>query len=755
MDHDDLTLNQRAAVEHFDGPLLVLAGPGSGKTRVITRRIARLIERRVAPWSILAITFTNKAAKEMATRVERLIPGERIWVTTFHKFCARILRQHGAAVGLQPNFSIFDTSDQHQLLRQILHDEDIDSTHYPPAKFSWRISQAKQELITPELYLARHEEQIGNHLDAVMTRVYPKYQQRLLEANGVDFDDLLMHVATLLREQDGLRAELDQRFQYILVDEYQDTNQAQYQIVAALSQIEPNLCATGDPDQSIYGWRGAQIENILRFERDFPQVKVIRLEQNFRSTPEILQAADQLIAHNKQRKPKRLTTDNESGPPVEIRLYVDGRQEAESLASDIREQVASGAKKWSDFAVFYRVNALSRILETAFTTLKVPYQVAAGVAFYERAEIKDLLGYLRLIENPRDRAAFLRTVNTPARGIGKTSLERLVRWADAANVRLLDAARCAEQATGVSSRAVKALKQFASLIDELRGLSGGAVAALLSQVLQRTGYLQGDEHSEDDLQRKGNVNELLSATRQYDEQDLEGGGLGAFLESASLAQDVDTLDPEQGAVTFMTLHAAKGLEFPCVYIVGVEQNLIPHERALRQYEAREIEEERRLLFVGITRAEEQLVLTQTLRREIHGRAMPTIPSEFLSEMALTPVDATRDTMRFDPDEFDVDERLAAPAPKLKSPKAASVLANLRLTTGAALAAGSSQPADVPQGFSTGMRVRHPRYGLGVVRSTSAGMARLRTVTVEFEEDGRTETFVAAKCPLQPVGLPRE
>ena len=396
----DLTESQRAAVEHFEGPLLVVAGPGSGKTRVITRRIACLIDRGVHPHEILAITFTNKAARVMSERVQALLPRCFVWVSTFHKFCARLLREQAAVVGLRSNFSIFDTSDQLTLLKGVLHDLDFDATHFPPGKLLGRISKAKNDLITAEQFKQKHSASIGTHLDAVTARVYPLYQKRLLEANAVDFDDLLMHVARMLHEHDELRMTLDERYRFILVDEYQDTNRAQYQIVAALSQQYPNLCVTGDPDQSIYGWRGAQIENILRFERDFPGVALVRLEENFRSTPEILAAADELIRHNVNRKPKRLKAMRESGQPVELRLYVDGQNEASSIAAEIQSLVQSGQRGWNDFAIFYRVNSLSRTVETALSRLKIPYQVAGGLAFYERAEIKDILGYLRLIEKP-------------------------------------------------------------------------------------------------------------------------------------------------------------------------------------------------------------------------------------------------------------------------------------------------------------------------------------------------------------------
>ena len=637
---DDLTPEQRAAVEHFEGPLLVLAGPGSGKTRVITRRIARLIERGVRPWEILAITFTNKAAREMAERVQALLPGSRIWVSTFHRFCARLLRERGAAVGLKPNFSIFDTGDQQQLIKQVLRDLDLDATHFPPTKLGHRISQAKNELLTPELYVTRYGEGIGTHLEAVVAKVYPAYQKRLLEANAVDFDDLLLHVALMLAENEDLRQNLDQRYRFILVDEYQDTNRAQYQIVAALSQLEPNLCATGDPDQSIYGWRGARIENILRFEQDFPDVSLIRLEANFRSTPEILQTADALIAHNVHRKAKRLHTGNASGEPVELRLFNDGQEEAAGITNEILALVESGERQWKDFAIFYRVNSLSRSLETALARQKIPFQVAGGVAFFERMEVKDLLGYLRLIENPQDRVAFLRVVNTPARGIGKSSLDKLVRWADAVGLNLLDAARQPNAVPDLPKKAATQLRTFASLIDEFAvwatgsdssdGDSGlyrdsdaagagsdstgnseaqpiGLVEGLLRVVMRRTGYARqfADSPNEDDTQRLSNIGELVSAARMYDAQEAateRGPTLSGFLETASLAQDIDSLDESSGAVTLMTLHAAKGLEFPVVYIVAVEQNIIPHERSLRENDPRQLEEERRLLFVGVTRA---------------------------------------------------------------------------------------------------------------------------------------------------------
>ncbi|GIX05386.1 MAG: DNA helicase [Planctomycetaceae bacterium] len=766
---DDLTDSQRAAVEHFTGPLLVLAGPGSGKTRVITRRIARLIERGVSPRQIVALTFTNKAAREMAERVERLLPGSHVWVTTFHKFCARLLRDYGEAVGLKPNFSIFDTSDQHQLLKHLLHEEDVDAVHFTPARLAQYISQAKQELIGPEEYQQRWEQHVGSLWETIAARIYPKYQQRLLAANAVDFDDLLMHVARLLYEQPELRRLLDQRFRFILVDEYQDTNLAQYQIVAALSQDEPHLCVTGDPDQSIYGWRGAQIENILRFERDFPHVTVIRLEDNFRSTPQILTVADQLIAHNRRRKAKRLITQNPAGPPVELRLYADARQEAEGIAREIATRVSAGARL-SDFAILYRVNALSRSLEAALVQHGLRYQVAAGVAFYERSEIKDLLAYLRLIENPRDRLAFLRIVNVPARGIGRSTLQRMTRWADDQQLSLLEAASRADAIPGLSPRSARALCEFHHLIERLQELATSPVADLLQQVLIQTGYSALDmQHArEEDWQRHENIAELLTVARQYDEQQ-PGGSLSGFLESASLAQDVDRLDSSAGKVTLMTLHAAKGLEFPVVFIVGLEQNLIPHERALRSQDPAELEEERRLLFVGITRAQRELILTQTLRREWQGRPLLTISSDFLSEMELLVRDCTLEGLDLPrPSELSPTPHLPpAPEPaETDNPSATpdrrhSVSSRARwlqlareghpwLTTAAALASGKSDPCDLPCAFRVGMRVIHPDYGPGTVLHVSDGWTRRRSVRVRFDDHDGEQTFVVAHSPLQPL-----
>src|ERR1700685_25709 len=415
---DDLTPSQRAAVLHTQGPLLVLAGPGSGKTRVITRRIARIIEQGVNPGRVLAITFTNKAAGETADRGARLLPGTRVWISTFHRFCARVLRTRGRAVGLAPNFTPVDEEDRRRIVRDVLKHLDLDSVSFPPQRVLEKISRAKNELLTAEAFFQAREERVGDLFDSVVAKVYPEYQRRLRQSNAVDFDDLLLDVVQILSENPEIRRELDERFRYVLVDEYQDTNRAQYAIIAGLSRDYPNLCVTGDPDQSIYGWRGARIENILRFEADYPAAAVIRLEENFRSTKSILRAADRLIAYNVRRKAKTMRTDNAEGPPVELLRFADARSEAEGIARAIRAAAEAGALRFSDVAVFYRITALSREIETALARERVPYQLAGGVAFFQRVEVKDVLAYLRLVVNPQDGPACLRVVDFSAPGVG-------------------------------------------------------------------------------------------------------------------------------------------------------------------------------------------------------------------------------------------------------------------------------------------------------------------------------------------------
>ena len=522
----------------------MLAGPGSGKTRVIAQRIARLIQRGVRPSNLLALTFTNRAAREMATRVSKLLPGTRVAVSTFHSFCARLLRSEAALVGLRSNFSIYDTSDQNQLIRRILHELDFDQSLYPPSKIAARISRAKNDRQTAEIFSQKYQDSVGNHFQSIVAKVYPKYQASLLESNAVDFDDLLLHVVELMFQNPELSRQLDERYRFILVDEYQDTNMAQYSIVASMSRRHQNLCVTGDPDQSIYGWRGAEIKNILRFESEFPTAKVVRLEHNFRSTKSILQAADSLISHNQYRKHKALITENPQGIAVELIEALDAADEAQLISHDIRKHVESSGRKWSDFSVFYRVNSLSREIESAFRRCGIPYLVAASVGYYERAEVKDLLGYLRLIHNPDDRSAFLRCVNKPLRGLGKTSQARLSEWADSAGVGLLEAACRSDEISSLTKRAVRGFKAFAQRISEFSLADWGSIQALVQAVLEQTQYTLAwqTSQSEQDIQRVSNVNEFVTAAGQYDEVSGDDCSLEGFLEATSLVQDTDKFD---------------------------------------------------------------------------------------------------------------------------------------------------------------------------------------------------------------------
>ncbi|MGI6400929.1 MAG: ATP-dependent helicase [Thermoguttaceae bacterium] len=637
---------QREAVTHKDGPLLVLAGPGSGKTRVVTHRVAWLLQNGVRDYQIAALTFTNKAADEMKTRLQNLAPGARVWVGTFHRFCAYLLRYYARFVQLEGNFAIYDADESQKLLKGIVPNKSL-----PPgidvSKVASAISWAKNSLVSADEYCAR----AGSLLGKVVEEAYPAYQAALKKANAVDFDDLLFHVAVLLKENPEIRARLDSRFRYILVDEYQDTNFVQYAIARALSVDYPNLAATGDPDQSIYGWRGAQLDNILNFERDFPDAKVVRLEQNYRSVKSVLRVADSLIKHNVYRKDKELYTDNPEGVSPRIIVNADQNEEAETIAAEIAAELLSGKRNARDYAIFYRMNALSRNLEYALRRYGVPYQLVRGLEFFNRKEVKDVCSYLQLVYNPSDVVSFKRVVNLPTRGIGNVTLTRLEKFAEENNITLFEAARAATRIDSLSTRAQKSLKKFVSLIDRVRKTvdDGSDLEVVLGMILTESKYLEFLRNSiktDADEQRLANIQELLSEVREFDadfvqieeerraDQLFPQAGqtcdrLGTFLEQIALISDVDSWSANEDRVSLMTLHAAKGLEFPVVYIVAIEDGVLPHQRS--SDEERQLEEERRLLFVGLTRAMEELRLSYTHMREFRGSQSFTIPSRFLYE----------------------------------------------------------------------------------------------------------------------------
>ena len=642
---DGLNESQRAAVQHVDGPLLTLAGPGSGKTRVVTNRIAYLIEQGISPYSIVALTFTNKAAQEMKHRVGRLLGDSPVWMGTFHGYCARFLRYYGRMIGLSENFSIFDTDDSKSAIEQAIMNTDVSLTHLKLPDIIKGISNLKNRAITPEML----DGQARSAVDHAIRKVYPAYQKYLLQNNAVDFDDLLMHTATILRTNNELRADLDEKHRYILVDEYQDTNLAQYLIVRGLSLDYPNINVTGDPDQSIYGWRGADIANILNFERDYPNVQVVRLEENYRSTPEILSAADVLISSNTRRKEKTLIPTRESGEKVRIATYASARDEADHIADQIAVHVLQEEAHPKDFAILYRTNAQSRLLEQALLKRKLNYQLIGGFRFYHRQEIRDLLAYLRLVNNPTDDISFHRIVNVPPRGLGEKSLAQVSELARAREIPMLVALRAAIDRAMLSKKALSGAKKFLELYDELVNRSAISIVEMLKHVLHATDYIKylASKKSEaPDESIEGNVQELLSDASEVDQNNEDGTGLQQFLEQVSLSADTDNLT-DDNRVTLMTLHAAKGLEFPHVFIIAVEQDILPHSRS--RYDANQTEEERRLLFVGITRAKQTLQLSSASQRGFGNNRM-SCASPFLMELPraeMQMLDYTMSNGRFD------------------------------------------------------------------------------------------------------------
>ncbi len=625
---DDLNAAQRKAVTHVDGALLTLAGPGSGKTRVVTHRIAYLLEQGISPYSILALTFTNKAAQEMKGRLRNLCGDAPVWLGTFHGYCARFLRRYGRMVGISENFSIFDADDSKKAMQHAIVEAEVSLTHLNIGDIAKGVSGLKNRVVTPDMMQGEHQ----SSTDKVLAKVYPAYQKFLLQNNAVDFDDLLMHTASILRSSPDLRSELDSKHRYILVDEYQDTNFAQYSIVRALSVEYPNLNVTGDPDQSIYGWRGADISNILNFERDYPNVVTVRLEQNYRSTPEVLSIADALISCNKRRKAKQLIPTRETGTPVRLYSYASARDEADHIADQIVAAVMDSTAKPKDFAILYRTNAHSRLLEAALLRRKLNYQLIGGFRFYHREEIKDLLAYLRLVHNPTDDISFERIVNVPTRGLGDKSLSKVTELARSKDIPKLVALRAVVEHGLMSKKATSGARQFLALYDELMHLSRGPLSVMIQQLVAKTDYvkyLSARKTETPDESIQGNINELIADAAEVDRQDVDGNAMERFLEQVTLISDADGITDHENKVTLMTLHSAKGLEFDNVFIIAVEQEILPHKRSM--YDAEQMEEERRLFFVGITRARNRLQLSIAKSRGF-GNSRMSCPSSFLMEL---------------------------------------------------------------------------------------------------------------------------
>ena len=628
----NMNSEQSEAVRTTEGPLLIMAGAGSGKTRVLTHRIAYLLdEKDVSPYNILAITFTNKAAKEMKARVEHLVGEEAqvIWMSTFHSMCVRILRRDADRIGIERNFTIIDPTDQKSVIKDVLKSENIDSKRFEPRMFIGAISNLKNELKTPE---DAQKEANDFHSQMVAT-VYKGYQRQLSRNEALDFDDLIMTTINLFERVPETLEYYQNKFQYIHVDEYQDTNKAQYTLVKLLANKFKNLCVVGDSDQSIYGWRGADIQNILSFEEDYPEAKTIFLEQNYRSTKNILNAANEVIKHNSERKPKGLWTANSGGDKIQYYEAMTERDEAEYVVKEIMKH-QRGGKKYSEMAILYRTNAQSRVLEETFMKSNIPYTMVGGQKFYDRKEIKDLLSYLRVIANSNDDISLQRIINVPKRGIGPSSVEKIQTYALQNNISMFDALAEVDF-IGLSKKVTQECISFYEMIQNLiKEQEFLEISEIVDEVLQKSGYkdMLDREQSIESRSRLENLDEFMSVPKDYEENTpLEEQSLINFLTDLSLVADIDEADTQNG-VTLMTMHSAKGLEFPIVFIMGMEESLFPHIRAIKSEDDHEMEEERRICYVAITRAEELLYITNATTRMLFGRSQSNMPSRFLKEI---------------------------------------------------------------------------------------------------------------------------
>jgi len=712
----DLTPQQREAVTHVEGPLLVVAGAGSGKTRVITRRVAYLALRGVPPHRLLAVTFTNKAADEMRGRIEQLAGTRGAWVSTFHSLCASMLRISADSIGLSRDFTIYDRDDQLKAVQQCLKEMEADTSMLQPAGVLQAISNAKTRLESPEQFAAA----VTGLRDELIAKAYAKYQALLARNAALDFDDLLLRVALLLQGDEAFRDRWQRRFDFVLIDEYQDTNRAQYLIARELAARHRNLCATGDPDQAIYTWRGASIRNILEFTRDYPDARVVKLERNYRSTKAILRAADSLIVHNALRHERGLWTENPEGLPVRFLWADDADQEAQMVVQSIAASHAKG-RRWRDFAVFYRTNAQSRSLEEAMRH-RIPHRLIGAVQFYGRQEIKDLVAYLRVCVNELDDLSLERILNVPVRGIGDRTADRLRAWAAANGLSLRAAVAAADQAPDLGAKAKGAVKAFSDLLDAFRAAPKSPVGAFCRHVLDKSGYQDWLERPENE-ERKENVNEFLAKADKFD-LEHPGGELAEFMQEVALVSDVDNLDPTADAVSLMTLHAAKGLEFPVVFLTGAEEGLLPHINALRNEEG--IEEERRLCYVGMTRAKEELIITASAWRAQGGSMAEREPSRFLFEVRRDVFDnaGQRALASLGPDATldawdDAESKPLRSAPGEARPRKH----------------GPPPPPRRPGGLAVGDRVRHPQLGDGWVLAIQRA-DKLTVVTVAMASGGK-------------------
>ena len=747
--YDTLNEPQREAVRHTDGPLLILAGAGSGKTRVLTHRIAYLIEELgVNPWNILAITFTNKAAGEMRQRVDNLVGfgSESIWVSTFHSMCVRILRRFIDRLGYDSRFTIYDTDDQKTLMKAVCKKADIDTKQFKERMLLSVISSAKNEMILPDEFELNAG---GDFAKLKIAKVYREYEAQLKANNALDFDDLLVKTVQLLQTQPDVRENYQERFRYIMVDEYQDTNTVQFKLVSLLAGKYRNLCVVGDDDQSIYKFRGANIRNILDFEKEYPDAKVIKLEQNYRSTGNILNAANGVISNNKGRKDKTLWTANGEGEKISLRQFDTAYDEAEFIAEDIKKEVENGAS-YNDNAVLYRTNAQSRLLEEKFIAMNIPYKIVGGINFYARREIKDILAYLKTVDNGQDDLSVRRIINVPKRGIGLTTINRIQESADERGISFYEALLAPEMIPGAGRSASK-LDSFAALIEYFKAQAEKeSLTDLLNEILDMTGYAQNLEADDeiDAESRLQNIEELLNKASAY-EEDCEDRGdkatLSGFLEEVALVADIDSLEEEQDYVVLMTLHSAKGLEFPHVYLAGMEDGLFPSYMTITGDDPEELEEERRLCYVGITRAEQQLTLTCARKRMVRGETQYNRISRFVTEIPPELLDTGSRKHTYFPKD-DGTESNAGAGSLYSGGKTASA-GNSRPKAGGSkkpytvLTKGSQLRAQKSDSLAYGVgdRVRHVKFGEGTVLDIKEG-GRDFEVTVEFDTAGVRKMF---------------
>jgi DNA helicase-2/ATP-dependent DNA helicase PcrA len=714
-----LNPRQDEAVQYFAGPLLIMAGAGTGKTKTLTSKIALLIASGVPPSRVLAITFTNKAAQEMMHRVGKLVPySGGMWIHTFHALGARMLRAHGSLIGIKRDFVIYDDDDQKKLINLAMEELGLEAEKNKAPMYLSIISRAKDDLLDSQSYLI-NAQAVNDPARLKAAQIYHRYQKKLTEAGALDFGDLIVRTVELLNEKEEIRGYFQENFQYILVDEYQDTNHAQYVLVKTLSAKHRNLTVVGDPDQSVYGWRGADIRNIMEFEKDFPDANTVVLEQNYRSTARILHAANEVIKHNRNRRPKNLWTKAEHGEAPLMLEFANETDEARGVTDRVKELTSRGGLGYNDIAVFYRTNAQSRSFEEACRRARIPYRLIGSVRFYDRKEVKDVLAYLKLLVNPSDTVSLLRVINTPARGVGKTAVDRVLAYSRQKEMPLYDAFLSAEQVPDLTGTALRGIKEFLDLLEGVKGdLFSATPSAMLANILEKSGYWKmtedlAEKEPQESLARLGNLQELVNAVKDFEEHCAKEGvapTLPKYLEEVMLSSQVDKLDTDTHAVTLMTVHLAKGLEFPAVFLTGLEENLFPINAANSSEE--DLEEERRLAYVGMTRARERLFLTWASTRRVYGTTYPNLASRFIFE-----------------------SKVAAETAPRSGEEDVQVIS-------------SYQPPPAMPRVGKGRRIMHPVHGPGRVVD-QIGSGELAKVTVVFDS-GVRQTFMLKYAPLQPI-----